>query len=95
MFVYWANCVRPMPVKSATYQELRQTDMVKVPENFAQTVKGVRRQLGLSQEEPAHELCVSFSTINRRENNKTLPFKLARRRFELFCGPMREEGKRA
>ena len=69
--------------------------MAKVPENLVQTVKGVRRQLGLSQEELAHELCVSFSTINRRENNKTVPFKLARRRFELFCGPMREEGKRA
>ena len=54
-----------MPVKSATYQELRQTDMAKVPENFAQTVKGVRRQLGLSQEEPAHELCVSFSYLIR------------------------------
>ena len=69
--------------------------MAKVPENFAQTVKGVRLQLGLSQEEPAHELGVSFSTISRWENNKTVPFKLARRRFELIYERMREEGKRA
>ena len=76
------------------HQELRQIDIAKATENFAETVKEVRQQLGLSQEELAHELGVSFSTINRRENNKTVPFKLARRRFELVCERMKEEGKR-
>lgn len=79
----------------AAYQELRQTDMAKAPENFAETVKEVRQQLGLSQEELAHELGVSFSTINRWENSKTVPFKLARRQFEAFCGRMKEQGKLA
>ena len=37
--------------------------MAKAPENFAETVKEVRQQLGLSQEELAHELGVSFSTV--------------------------------
>jgi ribosome-binding protein aMBF1 (putative translation factor) len=60
----------------AAHQELRQIDMAKAPENFAETVKEVRQQLGLSQEELAHELGVSFSTINRWENSKTVPFKL-------------------
>jgi len=73
--------------------ELRQTDMAKAPENFAETVKEVRQQLGLSQEELAHELGVSFSTINRWENSKTVPFKLARRQFESFCMRMKEQGK--
>ena len=77
------------------HQELRQTDMAKAPENFAETVKEVRQQLGLSQEELAHELGVSFSTINRWENSKTVPFKLARRQFESFCVRMKEEGKLA
>lgn len=76
-------------------QELRQTDMAKAPENFAETVKEVRQQLGLSQEELAHELGVSFSTINRWENSKTVPFKLARRQFEAFCERMKEQGKLA
>jgi ribosome-binding protein aMBF1 (putative translation factor) len=72
---------------------LRQIDMAKAPENFAETVKEVRQQLGLSQEELAHELGVSFSTINRWENSKTVPFKLARRQFEAFCKRMAGQGK--
>jgi putative transcriptional regulator len=75
------------------HQELTQTDMAKAPENFAETVKAVRRQLGISQEELAHELGVSFSTINRWENAKTVPFKLARRQFEAFCKRMAGRGK--
>lgn len=67
--------------------------MAKAPENFAETVKEVRQQLGLSQEELAHELGVSFSTINRWENSKTVPFKLARRQFEAFCKRMAGQGK--
>lgn len=61
--------------------------------NFPETVKNVRATLGLSQEELAHELGVSFSTINRWENRQTKPIKLARRQFEMFCKRMIEEGK--
>jgi putative transcriptional regulator len=67
--------------------------MEKTPENFAESVKKIRQQLGLSQEELAHELGVSFSTINRWENSKTVPFKLARRQFEAFCQRMTAQGK--
>ncbi|MFH1135781.1 MAG: helix-turn-helix transcriptional regulator [Pseudomonadota bacterium] len=69
--------------------------MARAPENFAEKVKEARLQLGLSQEELAHELGVSFSTINRWENNKTVPFKLARKQFEAFCERMKEQGKLA
>lgn len=69
--------------------------MPRAPENFAGTVKAVRQQLGLSQEELAHELGVSFATINRWENAKTIPFKLARSQFEAFCERMKEQGKLA
>lgn len=67
--------------------------MARAPENFAEKVKEVRKQLGLSQEELAHELGVSFATINRWENAKTVPFKLARAQFEAFCVRMAEQGK--
>jgi putative transcriptional regulator len=81
--------------ETVVHKKLRQTDMAKAPENFAKTVKEVRRQLGLSQEELAHELGVSFSTINRWENSRTVPFKLARRQFQAFCERMKEQGKLA
>ena len=67
--------------------------MANAPKNFAETVHGVRQQLGISQEELAHELGVSFSTINRWENGKTIPFKLARKQFEAFCDRMAEQGR--
>ena len=69
--------------------------MAKAPDNFAEIVKLVRQKLGLSQEELAQELGVSFSTINRWENGKTVPFKLARKQFEDFCVRMKEQGKLA
>lgn len=60
---------------------------------FPELVKEVRRQLGISQEELAHRLGVSFATINRWENGKTTPFKLARKQFDNFCEKMAEQGK--
>lgn len=64
-------------------------------ENFAELVKNVRGQLSLSQEELAQSLGVSFSTINRWENGKTTPFKLARAQFDAFCQKMTRQGKLA
>ena len=52
---------------------------------FSEFVKPVRKRLGLSQKERAHELGVSFAMINRWENWKRVPFKLARRHFDEFC----------
>jgi DNA-binding transcriptional regulator YiaG len=67
--------------------------MIRHPENFPATVKEVRRQLALSQEELAHALGVSFATVNRWENGKTIPSKLARRQFEQFCALKRKQGE--
>ncbi len=62
--------------------------MANSPETFPALVKEVRRQLEISQEELAHELGVSFATINRWENGKTTPFKLAWGQFDAFCRKM-------
>ena len=62
--------------------------MTERSKTFPKLVKEVRRQLGISQEELAHELGVSFATINRWENGKTRPFKLARAQFDAFCEKM-------
>jgi len=60
---------------------------------FADLVRGVRKQLGLSQDQLAREIGVSFATINRWENRKTTPFKLARAQFDAFCNTMAKQGK--
>ena len=52
---------------------------------FADKVKYVREKLKLSQEELAHELGVSFATINRWENGSYNPSRLARKAFDEYC----------
>lgn len=45
----------------------------------------IRKQLGITQEQLARELNISFSTINRWENAHTIPSKLAKMRLVEFC----------
>jgi len=63
------------------------------PENFPAQLKEVRRQLGVSQAELAHALGVSFATVNRWENGKTAPSKLAQVSFDNYCAKMTKQGK--
>lgn len=67
--------------------------MIRQPENFPETVKKIRRQLALSQEELAHALGVSFATVNRWENGRTAPSKLAMKQFTAFCAGQTRSGK--
>lgn len=53
--------------------------------NFAENLKQVRISLCLTQEELAHELGVSFATVNRWENGSYNPSRLAKKTFENFC----------
>lgn len=54
-------------------------------QNISKLIKKVRSDLGLSQEALARGLGVSFATINRWENGKTNPSKLAISQFKHFC----------
>lgn len=63
------------------------------PEEFQQQVKTVRQQLALSQEGLAHALGVSFATVNRWENGKTIPSRLAQTTFVNYCAKMAKQGK--
>lgn len=67
--------------------------MTTGPENFPKLVKEVRKHLGISQEDLAQALGVSFATVNRWENAKTSPSKLARTQFYLFCENMKKKGR--
>ena len=62
-------------------------------ETFSERVKKVRSQLNLSQEDLAHAIGVSFATVNRWENGKTSPSKLALRQFEQFCTLKQAQGE--
>ena len=53
--------------------------------DLPQLLKSLRKKLGLSQEELAQKLGVSFTSVNRWENEQTKPSKLARRQIEALC----------
>jgi DNA-binding transcriptional regulator YiaG len=52
---------------------------------FSELVKYTRKQLSISQEQLARDINVSFSTINRWENEKTKPNQLAKKMFIEYC----------
>ena len=47
-------------------------------------VKKIRLALGLTQEEFAHQLGVTLSTVNRWENGRTTPSRLARKQIAML-----------
>lgn len=53
--------------------------------SFSEKVKKVRTELGISQEELARKLDMSFATINRWESGMYKPSKLAKKVFDDFC----------
>mgnify|MGYP002137199694 CR=1 FL=1 len=53
------------------------TDMSNSEEQIAQHVLEIRLEMGLTQEQFAAKLGVSFPTVNRWENKKTKPSPLA------------------
>lgn len=52
---------------------------------FSEKVKIARKKVHFSQEDMAHQLGVSFATVNRWESGKTRPSRLALKAFEEFC----------
>jgi len=52
--------------------------------DFTRILKSLRKQLGLSQEELAQKLGVSFTSVNRWENGQTKPSKLARKQIDIL-----------
>ncbi|HML96466.1 MAG TPA: helix-turn-helix transcriptional regulator [Thermodesulfobacteriota bacterium] len=61
--------------------------------NFVILIKEVRIQLDLSQENLAREIGVSYATVNRWENGRFLPSRMALRFVETYCDKMIELGR--
>lgn len=53
--------------------------------DYSARIMALRKKLALSQEELAHELGVSFATVNRWEGGKSKPSKLAKKAIDLYC----------
>lgn len=53
--------------------------------SFAKSIKLIREELHLSQQALADELGVSFSTVNRWENEKHIPNKMTVNTISAFC----------
>jgi len=53
--------------------------------DFSEKLRFARERLGMSQEELAQALSVSYASIHRWENAKTKPIKMARTVFDDFC----------
>jgi putative transcriptional regulator len=47
-------------------------------DNMSEFIRHLRRQLGMTQEEFAHSLGITVGTVNRWENGRFRPSKLAR-----------------
>lgn len=56
-------------------------------------IKEVRVQLALSQEDLAREIGVSYATVNRWENGRFMPSKMALRQTEAYFDRMIEMGR--
>jgi len=52
---------------------------------FPEKIRYAREKLNMSQEDLARALNVSYVSINRWENAKTKPIKIAQAAFESFC----------
>jgi len=52
---------------------------------IAKIIKGIRSTLCITQEQLAHDLNISFSTINRWENGHSVPSRLARMKLVDYC----------
>ncbi len=65
---------------------------VKEPSLIAELVRETRQRLGLTQTQFAQELGVSFQSVNRWENGRTMPLPMA---LKLMEGMLRQMGARS
>ena len=52
---------------------------------MCEVIKAIRLQIGISQESFADAIYVAFSTVNRWENNKSTPNRMARALIADYC----------
>ena len=53
--------------------------------NFAEAILNVRTALRIPQRQLAVDLCVSYATVNRWENGRTLPTRMTLNVIKQYC----------
>jgi len=53
--------------------------------DFFEKARYVREKMNISQEDLARALNVSYATVNRWENTKTNPSRMAKAAFDTYC----------
>ncbi len=66
---------------------------MKVQADIPRLVRDLRERTGLTQEKFAAKLGVTFPTINRWENGRAKPSKLAKAQLDNFYSKMIRQGK--
>lgn len=66
--------------------------LIKQKTQIGNLIGEIRQQLKLTQEELAHQLGVTFATVNRWENQRNTPSSLALKQIEQF---LKNQGKSA
>ena len=67
------------------------TDMSNSEKQIAQHVLEIRLEMGLTQEQFAAKLGVSFPTVNRWENKKTKPSPLAIQKLQKLLSTLKKK----
>ena len=67
------------------------TDLSNSEEKIAQHVLKIRLEMGLTQEQFAVKLGVSFPTVNRWENKKTKPSPLAIQKLQKLLSALKKK----
>ncbi|MFN6468924.1 MAG: helix-turn-helix domain-containing protein [Nostoc sp. SerVER01] len=62
-------------------------------QNMGDLIRQIRQRLELTQEQFAHQLGVTYLTVNRWENQHTKPSAMAIKLIELKLKEMGEQGK--
>ena len=66
------------------------TDMFNSEEQIAKQVLAIRLEMGLTQEQFAAKLGVSFPTVNRWENKKTKPSPLVIQHLQKLLSSLKK-----
>jgi transcriptional regulator with XRE-family HTH domain len=53
--------------------------------SFGEIIKKIRATLNITQEQFARDLNISYTTLNRWENGRNVPSRLARMRIADYC----------
>src|SRR5512140_2782653 len=64
-------------MRDGAWPVARRLLFARMPDNTRNLIRTLRQNLGMTQEEFAHQIAVTVSTVNRWENSHAEPSKLA------------------